>query len=948
MKKPFAFCLGFLHTQDANSALKGRVFATHLGMKKEVLVFVTIAILIFIFFIVNANSRGEGKISAEVKEKIEEGDKEIRVFINIKEDKKEEVADLIGKNKVKYEFENSVSAVIDKKDLEKLEKDWRVENVELVGVRKIFLSSSVPLINGTATWGLQFNGINLTGKDQTICILDTGVNYSHIDLGGCYGNNSLSSGCKVWGGWDYCADDGSLNCTTEDTDPIDVNGHGTHVSGIAAANGTVRGVAPESRIIMLKVCSSTGSCYDDAIKSGIDWCVNNASVFNISVISMSLGGGLYSNYCNDDPLAGNINSAVGSGISVVIAAGNDGSTTQIAAPACVQNATPIGSIRKDDSTIDYNRNSLLNLLTPGWEIYSTYLGAGHATLSGTSMATPHAAGAIAIIKQFLNLTGQLKTPKEIETVLNNTGKRIPDSSNGLNFSRINIYDAIISLDNREPNVTLISPSNNLISSNLNQSFRCNATDLSLKNATFYLLNSSSSYNITTGGASGAFNLLELNITDIPTGRYNWTCAYYDEKGNSAFATSNFSLTIGKISVSLLSPPNGDYTNINATNFSCQTISESNNALSNITFYLWNSSSLAFNETKNISGTSNLSIFNYTFRYENSYRWNCLGKSNDSNLSFSESNFTIVFDISKPVVNLSGPADGFSATGTTELLFEYNASDNFNLGACELILNGAVVASNSSGILNSGNFSNSTTPGSYTWSVNCSDRAGNIGNSTSRSLTINSAPAAAIASSGGGGSIISGQTFNAGREQISQGYTKELSKEDKVVFEIFDEVFVKHTLSVDFVGDNFVNISVRSEPIIIILGIGQSIKLNLTSPDYYNLLIKLESIANKKAKLTIQTIYESIAKKVEAGNVTEEKDFEGEKLKEKESEKKSPIQYIIGAIILIVILALVGRIIYVKSREEIKEEVIEEVEKEFRKKRIKKPFRVPRLKSSGLF
>src|SRR3990167_3880500 len=114
MKKPFAFCLGFLHTQDANSALKGRVFATHLVMKKEVLVFVTIAILIFIFFIVNANSRGEGKISAEVKE--------IRVFINIKEDKKEEVADLIGKNKVKYEFEKSVSAVIDKKDLEKLEK----------------------------------------------------------------------------------------------------------------------------------------------------------------------------------------------------------------------------------------------------------------------------------------------------------------------------------------------------------------------------------------------------------------------------------------------------------------------------------------------------------------------------------------------------------------------------------------------------------------------------------------------------------------------------------------------------------------------------------------------------------------------------------------------------------------------------------------------------------
>lgn len=910
-------------------------------MKKGFFIFLAIIILVFIFFIAKASSKEEGKISSEIKEKIENGEKEIRVFINIEGERKKEVVNSIGEYKIQHEFDNSISAIVDEKDLEKLQKDSRVESIELVGVRQILLSDSVPLINGTPTWGLQFKGVNLTGKDKSICILDTGVNYSHIDLGGCYGNNSLNSGCKVWGGWDYCADD--TDCATEDTNPIDVQGHGTHVSGIAAANGTVKGVSPESRIIILKVCNSSGSCYDDAIKSGIDWCVNNASIFNISVISMSLGGSLYSNYCNDDPLAENINNAVGAGIPVVIATGNNGATTQISAPACVQNATPIGSIQKNDATINYNRNSLLNLLAPGVSIYSTYLGSGYASLSGTSMATPHAAGAIAILKQFLNLTGQSKTPKEIEAVLNNTGKRIFDSSNGLNFSRINIYSAIISLDNMAPNVSLISPSNSSISTNTNQSFNCNASDIALRNITFYLWNSSNSYNTTIRDVSGGFGLVEINVSSIKEGNYEWNCLYYDEKGNYAFASSNFSLTIGEISVSLLSPPDGNYTNINTTNFSCQAISQSDNILSNLTFYLWNSSRLVFNETKNISGASNSSTFNYNFIYEESYKWNCLAGNNNSDLYFSESNFTIIFDVGKPAINLSSPAEGYSATGTTEVLFEYNVSDNFNLSKCELILNGAVVASNSSGILNRANFSYSVSPGSYTWGVNCSDRAGNFENSSSRSLTINSAPTAAITSSGGGGgSIVSGQTFNVGRDEISQGYTKELSKEDKVVFEIFDETFLNHTLKVDFVGDNFVNISIVGKSIKIMLGIEQSIKLNLTSPNYYNLLIKLEGIANKKAKLIIQTIREPIVIEKSAGGASEVESKEEKEVQpladEKEefggSYKRLSFWYAAGIVVFAMIIILIWRINYLKSREKIKKEAIEEFKREFMKKKGK--------------
>src|SRR3989338_927578 len=460
-------------------------------MKKIIFVFVVcILILLFVSFfdVVQGGQKARGKISPKVKDKVERGEK-VRVFINIEKNYdrrifnsvKEDIAQIIGERKVVHKFEDSFSAIIDKSDLEKLEQDGRFLSVEPVGVRQVFLQNSVGLINGTSSYSLQVNSINLTGKDRTICIIDSGANYSHPDLGGCYGNNSATSGCKVVGGWDYCSDDSS--CSTQDNDPIDANGHGTHVTGIAAANGTIKGVARDSKIVMLKVCNSTGSCFDDAIKSGINWCVGNASTYNISVISMSLGAGLNTNYCNNDPLAGNINTAVGNNIPVVIASGNDGSSTQISAPACVQNATPIGSVGKDDSTINYNRNSLVLLLAPGVNINSTYLTSlsptGYTSLSGTSMSAPHAAGAIAIIQQFLNLTKQTKTPKQIENSLNSSGKRISDSESGLTFSRINIYNTIISLDIDAPNVSLTSPDNGTNSINVNQKFRCNATDLAL-------------------------------------------------------------------------------------------------------------------------------------------------------------------------------------------------------------------------------------------------------------------------------------------------------------------------------------------------------------------------------------------------------------------------------------------------------------------------------------
>src|SRR3989338_7120208 len=136
--------------------------------------------------------------------------------------------------------------------------------------------------------------MNITGKGETACVIDSGIDYTHPDLGGCTNDTFLAGNCsKVIAGHDF---------KNNDTNPIDDQGHGTHVAGIiASTNETYRGVAPDATLVAIKVCDNTtgGNCADEDIINGIDWCINNASKYNISVISMSLGGGSFTTYCDD-------------------------------------------------------------------------------------------------------------------------------------------------------------------------------------------------------------------------------------------------------------------------------------------------------------------------------------------------------------------------------------------------------------------------------------------------------------------------------------------------------------------------------------------------------------------------------------------------------------------------------------------------------------------------
>ncbi|WP_258831246.1 S8 family peptidase [Peribacillus frigoritolerans] len=223
------------------------------------------------------------------------------------------------------------------------------------------------------------------GKGITVAILDTGCDVNHPDLSE-----------RIIGGRNFTGDDnGNPDVYT------DYNGHGTHVAGTIAAvhnNTGVVGVAPEASLLILKVLDKNGSGQYDWIINGINYAVEQKA----NIISMSLGG-------SEDvsELHQAIQNAIAKQILVVCAAGNEGdgrdSTDELGYPACYNEVISVGAINLQRRSSEFsNSNNEVDLVAPGEEILSTYLNGKYAKLSGTSMATPHISGALALIKDIAN------------------------------------------------------------------------------------------------------------------------------------------------------------------------------------------------------------------------------------------------------------------------------------------------------------------------------------------------------------------------------------------------------------------------------------------------------------------------------------------------------------------------------------------------------------------
>ncbi|MFH1433041.1 MAG: S8 family serine peptidase [archaeon] len=259
-------------------------------------------------------------------------------------------------------------------------------------------------INADDVWTLGYAGTGIT-----VAVLDTGVDYTHPEL-----STSITGGKSF---------------VTYTTGYLDDHGHGTHVAGIITADGVggtppgyAKGVAPDAGVWMGKVCDATGSCLTTDIAAGIEYVVQGPDGIPdtgdepAKIISISLGGGgTTAVNCDSDYLAGVVNWAVNNGVTVAAAAGNTAGI--VSSPGCASGAIAVGAVDKTDVRAYFSgTGSALDIMAPGVSIYSSLPGNTYDSWSGTSMATPHIAATVALLKQ----KNPALTDLEIKNALYNT------------------------------------------------------------------------------------------------------------------------------------------------------------------------------------------------------------------------------------------------------------------------------------------------------------------------------------------------------------------------------------------------------------------------------------------------------------------------------------------------------------------------------------------------
>jgi subtilisin family serine protease len=164
--------------------------------------------------------------------------------------------------------------------------------------------------------------------------------------------------------------------------------------------------------------------------------------FTIAAVNMSLGGGQNQTACDSDVRKGVIDQLRNAGIVTVIASGNDGFHNAVGAPGCISTAVTVGATTKMDTVANFsNSASLVDLLAPGQNINSSVPQGGFQPLNGTSMATPHVAGAFAVLRSGASNA----TVDAIENALVVTGQPITDNDNNLTRPRINVVAALRNL-----------------------------------------------------------------------------------------------------------------------------------------------------------------------------------------------------------------------------------------------------------------------------------------------------------------------------------------------------------------------------------------------------------------------------------------------------------------------------------------------------------------------
>ena len=313
------------------------------------------------------------------------------------------------------------------------------------------LAQSIPRVGADVTTAAGFDG-----SGAAVVILDSGVESGHPFFGG----RVVAEACFSSTG--NCPNGHTTQFGAGAAAPCTYGAlcwHGTHVAGIAAGrSSTLQGVAPGADLIAIQAgsrdtgadCGTAGSpCvvfFDSDLLAALDYVADTLSgSHEIAAVNMSLGSDTTwssESACNaanaSYKLA--IDALRALGIASVVAAGNGSVTTGVSAPACISSAIAVGATTDTGDAVWVKSNSgpPLDLWAPGTNITSSVTGGGFSEATGTSMSTPHVAGAFAVLRQ-ADPTASVTT---LLAALESTGLPVFDSRNGLTFPRLQVDDAV--------------------------------------------------------------------------------------------------------------------------------------------------------------------------------------------------------------------------------------------------------------------------------------------------------------------------------------------------------------------------------------------------------------------------------------------------------------------------------------------------------------------------